>query len=57
VQTSASTAALALHSPQLGAVVAISRNHVNPNGGGMMVGGAWPRFIQRLLEKLASLKN
>jgi hypothetical protein len=31
-------------------------NRVNPNGGGMMVGGAWPRFIQRLLEKLASLK-
>jgi hypothetical protein len=57
VQTSASTAALALHSPQLGAVVAISRNHVSPNGGGMMVGGAWPAFIQRFLEKLASLKN
>jgi hypothetical protein len=27
-----------------------------PNGGRLMVGGQWPGFIQRLSEKLASLK-
>jgi hypothetical protein len=27
-----------------------------PNGGRLMVGGTWPGLIQRLSEKLASLK-